>query len=75
MFIQIRYIEDFKHDIQGRELCKSTKTVYLFEGQTPNEKNLSESTQAYYKRLYQKQEEASLEAERPISALEVLFPL
>lgn len=75
MFIEQRTIETFTHDNTGRELCKRTDTVYLFEGQTPNEKNLSIKTQEYYKKLFNKQETASLEAGYPVSIIEVLFPL
>ena len=75
MFIEQRTLESFKHDLQGRELCKKTETIYLFEGQTPNEKNCSLATQAYYKKLYKLQEEKTLEEERPVSILEILFPL
>lgn len=75
MFIEQKTIDTFSHDLQGRELCKKTETVYLFEGQTPNEKNLSPETQVYYKKLYILQEEKSLELERPVSILEILNPL
>ena len=49
MFIEQRLIESFVSDNQGRELVKKTQTVYLFEGQTPNDKNISAQTQNYYK--------------------------
>lgn len=75
MFIEQRTIETFKLDNTGRELCKRTDTVYLFEGQTPTELNTSLKTQEYYKKLFIKQENASLEAGYPVSIMEVLNPL
>lgn len=75
MFIEQKTLEDFKKDASGRELVKITHVVYLFEGQVPNEKNLSLETQDYYKKLFIKQEKASLEAGRPVSIMEILNPL
>lgn len=75
MFIEQRLLESFVADNQGRELVKKTQTVYLFEGQTPNEKNMSVQTQNYYKQLFIKQETESIKLARPISILELMFPL
>ena len=75
MFMEQRLIESFVADNQGRELVKKTQTVYLFEGQTPNEKNMSAQTQNYYKQLFVKQETESINMGRPISIMELLFPL
>ena len=75
MFIEQRLLESFQADNQGRELVKKTQTVYLFEGQTPNEKNMSVQTQNYYKQLFIKQETESVNLARPISIMEILFPL
>ena len=75
MFIEQRLLESFVADNQGRELVKKTQTVYLFEGQTPNEKNMSVQTQNYYKQLFIKQETESIKLARPISILEMMFPL
>ena len=72
MFIEQKTLESFTHDLQGRELCKREETIYLFEGQTPNEKNCSPKVQAYYKKLFMLQEEKSLEAGYPICALELI---
>lgn len=75
MFIEQRLIESFVADNQGRELVKKTQTVYLFEGQIPNEKNMSVQTQNYYKQLFIRQETESIKLARPISILELMFPL
>ena len=75
MFIEQRLLESFVADNQGRELVKKTQTVYLFEGQTPNKKNMSVQTQNYYKQLFIKQETESIKLARPISILELIFPL
>ena len=75
MFMEQRLLESFVADNQGRELVKKTQTVYLFEGQTPNEKNMSVQTQNYYKQLFIKQETESIRLARPISILELMFPL
>ena len=75
MFIEQRLLESFVADNQGRELVKKTQTVYLFEDQTPNEKNMSVQTQNYYKQLFIKQETESIKLARPISILELMFPL
>ena len=75
MFIEQKNVEYFTHDLQGRELCKRTETIYLFEGQTPNEKNSSPQVQAYYKKLFILQEEKSLEAGYPVCALSLIVPV
>ena len=75
MFIEQKTLDTVKTDELNRELVKITKTVYLFEGQIPNDKNLSVATQAYYKKLFIKQQEASDIAGHPVSILELLFPL
>lgn len=75
MFIEQRLIESFVSDNQGRELVKKTQMVYLFEGQTPNDKNMSAQTQNYYKQLFIKQETKSIEIGHPISIMEIIHPL
>lgn len=75
MFIEQRLLESFTTDLMGNGLSKKTQTVYLFEGQTPNEKNLSAQTQNYYKKLFIKQETESVKLERPISIMEILHPI
>lgn len=72
MFIEIKKITNFTTDHLNRELVKKEETLFLFEGQSPNEKNMSQETQNYYKKLYKIQEESTIEAGRPVSILEAL---
>ena len=72
MFILQKSLVTNETDLTGRELVTKTKTVYLFEGQNPSKENLHPETQAYNKKLFVIQEEASAKAGRPVSIFEAL---
>lgn len=72
MFIGINKLTTMSTDPLNRELVKREETIFLFEGQTANSKNTSQETQNYYKKLYKIQEDATLEAGRPVCIFEAL---
>lgn len=72
MFINVNKITNVRTDELNRPLVNIEETVFLFDGQTPNEKVLSKETQQYYKKLYKIQEEATIAAGRPVCIFEAL---
>lgn len=72
MFIVQKSFSNVQTDASGRELLTTTQTVYLFDGQEPNDKILHPDTQKYYKKLFKIQEDASVKNERPTCILEAL---
>lgn len=72
MFINIKTHTEVKHTPDGQELMRSVETLYLFDGQDVNENTKHPETQKYYKSLYLKQTEATIEQGRPVSIFEAL---
>lgn len=73
MFIEAKKVITYKSDpLTKEDLMKKEETIFLFEGQSPNENNTNIETQNYYRKLFRIQEEASLTAGRPVCIFEAL---
>lgn len=74
MFIEKKEVVSVNNDMLNNSY-KTTRYLYLFEGQTPNTKNTHPEVQKYYKKLFMKQEEETIKKGRPICILEILNPI
>lgn len=71
MFMEIKQYTETSADSLGRDLCKTTRTIYLLNGQVPDEKILHPKTQELYKKIYNLQEEKSKESGYPVTIFEL----
>lgn len=73
MFIEIRQFTTMEKDLSGKDLCKTTRIIYCLSGQEIDQKVLHPKTQELYKKIYNIQEQKSLEKGYPITIFELLL--
>ena len=71
MFMKKKKLTNTIKDNFNKVLEVKTRTVYLCDGQTANEKTLHAETQKLYKKLYEEQEKQTQEKDRPVTIFEL----